>query len=465
MSSIHLWIRRARNAPDDHRLIARGMALVALFVFIGKVAGAAKEMTVAWRYGVSDQVDAYLFVFNLVMWPVALWLSVLMVVLLPFAARVRRDASLELPRFRSELFGLTLLLGAMLSLLALLGLPPLLRSSWAGLRPETIQSATAMAPILILTIPLGLVVGLFSAWMLAAGRHANTLLEGVPATVLLIALVAFRGGQTQPLVWGTVVGFALHLLSLAVPLSRSGQIDYPKFTRQSPLWRAFWQSLGITVIGQALMSVVVVADQFFAAHLGTGAIATLSYANRILGLILGLGATAVTRSTLPVFSEAEVESRTKLRSIATHWVRILFVVGVLAACAGWFFAPIGVKLLFQRGAFTANDSDAVTKILRYGLAQLPFYFAGLVMVSMVVSQRRYAVIAIIGGVNLLTKVAANFLLTPYFGVSGLMISTSAMLAGSCGLLSLAVFRTRSDRIILVDDAETIAAIPPGDIRH
>jgi hypothetical protein len=54
--------------------------------------------------------------------------------------------------------------------------------------------------------------------------------------------------------------------------------------------------------GQALMSFTGIIDQFFAANLGAGAISTLSYANRVLGLILSLGAMAISRATLPEFS-------------------------------------------------------------------------------------------------------------------------------------------------------------------
>lgn len=64
------WIRRLRDAHPDHHAIARGMAWVALFVLLGSVARAAKEVAIAYRYGVSAEVDAYLFVFNLVSWPV-----------------------------------------------------------------------------------------------------------------------------------------------------------------------------------------------------------------------------------------------------------------------------------------------------------------------------------------------------------------------------------------------------------
>ena len=96
---------------------------VALFVFIGKLAGAAKEMAIAWRYGVSETVDAYVFVFNLINLPVSVWFSVLTVVLAPLAARIRHDNPAELPRFRDELLGLTMIVGLGLGCLAWFGLP------------------------------------------------------------------------------------------------------------------------------------------------------------------------------------------------------------------------------------------------------------------------------------------------------------------------------------------------------
>ncbi len=202
---------RIRSAHADHHAIARGMAWVALFVLLGSVARAAKEVAIAYRYGVSTEVDAYLFVFNLVSWPVTVWFSVLSVVLVPLAARIRQGVSAELPHFRSELLGLTLMLGLALAFLAWLGLPLLLRASWTGLPLATITIADNMVPTLTLLAPLGVIINLFSAWMLAAGRHANTLLESVPALTMLVVLLAFPGGGAEPLVWGTLAGFAFFI--------------------------------------------------------------------------------------------------------------------------------------------------------------------------------------------------------------------------------------------------------------
>ncbi|MGQ0593120.1 MAG: murein biosynthesis integral membrane protein MurJ [Gammaproteobacteria bacterium] len=413
---------RITRAHPDHHAIAKGMAWVALFVVLGKLAGTAKEMAVAYRYGVGEEVDAYLFVLNLLSWPLGVWFGVLTVVLVPLAARIRQDATAELPRFRAELFGLTLLIGLTLATLAWLGLPALLRAPWTGLPATTIALASEMVPPLVFLMPLGVIISLFSAWMLAAGRHANTLLEGVPALAIALSVVVFSIGGIEPLVWGTLAGFALHLISLAIPLAGRGEIEAPRFTRQSPHWSLFWQGFGIMLAGQALMSFFVIIDQFFAAHLGTGAIATLSYANRILALILGLGATAVSRATLPIFSNIEAQGGAQGHRLASHWARLLFLLGVIAMVVAWGSAPWAVQLLFERGAFTLQDTLAVTAVLRYGLVQLPFYFVALVLISYLSSQRRYTLLYWSGIIGLGSKIIGNMILIPLFGINGIAMA-------------------------------------------
>ena len=418
------WIRRLRAAHPDHHAIARGMAWVALFVLLGSFARAAKEMAIAYRYGVSAEVDAYLFVFNLVNWPIGVWFSVLTVVLVPLAARIRHGASAELPRFRAELFGLTFLLGLTLALLAGLGLPSVLRSPWTGLPVVTTSIALDIFPVLVLLLPMGVFISLFSAWMLAAGLHANTLLEGVPALVIILFVLVSADDGVEPLVLGTLAGFFFHLVSLAIPLARRGEIEAPRFVLQSSQWPVFWQGFGIMLAGQALMSFTGIIDQFFAAHLSTGAIATLSYANRILSLILGMGATAVSRATLPVFSRSEAQGGEQAHRVAFRWVRLMFALGMVTMVVSWLLAPWGVELLFERGAFSAQDTASVTQVLRFGLAQLPFYFSGLVFVSYLSSRGLYVWLLWSGVTGLCAKLVGNAFLVPSYGVGGIAFATA-----------------------------------------
>ena len=435
MSVLVTWSSRVRAFHPDHLAIVRGMAWVTVFVLLGKLSGAAKEMAVAYHYGIGAEVDGYVFVLNLVSWPLALWFSVLTMVLVPLAARMREQAPAELPRFRAELLGAALVLGFLLWLAAELLLPALIRWPRVGLAPATAAVATGAAHGLALLLPLGVLASLFSAWMLAAGLHANTLLEGVPALVIALAVTLYDGG-VAPLVWGTVAGFALHLACLAFPLARRGEIVLPRLGAASPAWGWFWQSFAIMLAGNAVMSLIDIVDLMFAVHLGTGTVSTLSYANRLLALLLGLGGTAVSRATLPVFARAHHDSAGRIHQVATRWVAIMLALGALAAALVWWLAPLAVRLVFERGAFDAANSAAVAGVLRYGTLQMPFYFAALVLVSSLVARGLHRAVAIGAAINLLVKVGASLLLVPLLGMQGIVLSTGVMYLSSFAMLFL-----------------------------
>ena len=70
MSSIISRIKRHISDRESyHHRIARDFVIVGLFVFIGKIIGAAKEMAIAWRYGTSNTVDAYVFLITIEIQP------------------------------------------------------------------------------------------------------------------------------------------------------------------------------------------------------------------------------------------------------------------------------------------------------------------------------------------------------------------------------------------------------------
>ena len=425
MSSIADRIRSHLADPQSrHRKIAAGFVWVALFVFIGKLAGAAKEMAIAWRYGVSETVDAYVFVFDLINLPVSVWFSVLTVVLVPLATRIRHDDPVELPRFRSELLGLTMIVGLGLGCLVWFGLPTLLQAGWVRLSDQALAEALHMAGGLALLAPMGVLISLFSAWMLARGLHRNTLFEGIPALIILLALLLPPGWAPAPLVWGTVAGFALHMAVLATPLRRRGELQAPSFAFSSPVWQGFRASMGIMATGQALMSVTGIVDQFFAASLGPGALSTLSYANRILALILGMCAMAISRATLPVFSQWTAQRSADTNALALRWAWWMFSAGSVFALIGWVASPWMVSLLFERGAFTAADSRYVSSVLKYAVGQIPFYVFSITLLSYIASQKRYWLLLISGMVGLGTKIIAAAVLTPLMQLEGLALSAT-----------------------------------------
>jgi peptidoglycan biosynthesis protein MviN/MurJ (putative lipid II flippase) len=434
---------RLRRLDPHHKSIARGILIVGTFVFLGKLAGAAKEMAVAWRYGVSDVVDAYLFVFNLSQWPVNVFGGILSVVLIPFAARLRREHPDNFWNFRAEITTATLLVGGVIGSLFFVAIPWLVTQPWIGLVPTQIAYARPMALGLSLSVPLGILAQLLSTWTMAANRHINTFLEAGPAIAILCGVLIFGG--SAPLIWGTVVGFAIQALLLWILLRNKGEIERPALSFHSMHWKAFMAGFGVMAIGQVLTTTTNLVDQFFAAHMEQGAIAILGYSNRILSLILALGATAIARSTLPIFSSLPSHLSREVTMIAWKWAQIMFIMGVILLVMGWIFSQNIIYLIFQRGEFSEENTKIVSEIFRYSLIQIPFYFSSIVLMYGILSQNRYKFAASLGGINLITKIISSYFLSSLYGLKGLMISSSFVYICSCIIITLILFKeTRSN---------------------
>lgn len=425
-----------------------GAMRVAFFLLLGKAAGALKEMAVAYRYGVSDVVDAYQYTMTLANWLPVTLVGTLSVVLIPVLVRTRRLPPADRARFLGELQAWTVAAGVALAVLIYVAWPWVLELSGQGLSPEvrrmSMELTFAFAPAAMLT----LMTGISAARLRAHERHINTLLDSVPAVVILIwVLLASSVSQVGPLLWGTLVGYFIQSVWLLWLAARAdGMWGRPRFTFSAHQWPDLVKAAGVMLIGQVAMSFVGPIDQYTAANLGANANATLGYAARLLSLLLGVGAASVGRAALPVL--ADVQSRGdphRARAVALKWSVLMLLAGAVVAAVGWLMAEWGVRLLFQRGAFTADDTVAVAGVLRWGLLQLPFYFGVLILVQLLASQNRYRIMATIAVINFMVKAAANPVLAEHMGTAGIMLATSLMYAMSYACYVLVALRPLNDR--------------------
>ena len=425
---------RLRAVHPNHKRIASGAVRIGLLVLAAKLFVAAREIAIAWRYGISEVVDAYQLSLTITTWLPMMLVGVMTVVLVP---RFVQTQSTDRRMFIAELNGSVLLLGLALGVLTWLAAPAAadLLADDSDVVRLTKAMAAQMAPIALLIIP----AGYLSARMQARERYGYTATEALQALVVSLFVLAPLGlGVTQLLVLGTLFGYFLQLLLLG---AMTHQADPPlgnlEFQHRSAEWQSLYGSLLLMGVGQVLITAALPIDQSFATRLGEGAVATLGYANRIIILVTGLATVVIGRALLPIFSAAAASGAIEVgRRQALQWAVLLFAAGGLSASLLWWLAPDIVRFLFQRGAFGEQATADVATAVRYGLLQLPPYCGGIVLVQWYAATGRFRSMFTMNAAALLVKIALNAALAPSYGLAGIMISTAGMYVSTSAAMAV-----------------------------
>jgi peptidoglycan biosynthesis protein MviN/MurJ (putative lipid II flippase) len=427
----------------NHKRIASGAALIGVLLIVAKLFVAGREVAIAWRFGVSGLVDAYQLSLTIVTWLPMMLTNVMTVVLVPRLVQLQSRPE-EQKLFLAELNGSVIAIGILLAAGVWLAAPAAAALLGSRAEPTTLQLTASIsrqiAPVALFMI----VTGYLSARLQSNERFAYCVSEAIPAAMIaLLVLAPVAISSESRLVSGAVFGYAMQVAVLGTMLRRGDRsVALVRLRHRSAEWPSIYRALLVMAAGQLILTATLPIDQLFASRLGEGAVATLGYANRIITLVTSFGVVVLARALLPVLSEAAAAGNHTLGSRqARQWSWLLFGTGLVVGAVGALAAPAFVSLLFQRGAFSADDTEAVAELLQFGMLQLPFYFAGVALVQWVAATSRYGALLVVACGALVVKILGNLFLVQPLGLEGLMVATAAMYALSFVLQYIFVART------------------------
>lgn len=419
---------------SSHCALLKSFFLIGVLVLLGKSIGGAKEIAIAWRYGVSPVVDSYVLIFNMINWPVTIFSGVLMTALVPFGSELWRQSTSEARFFFEESLGWILFLSILLLLGVYILISCMIDDNWIGLGVKELQLAKNIYLPLLSTLFFNVLIVFFSPWILIVGKHWNTFAEMIPSVCILLTLI-FLPLFFDPLVWGTVAGLFVQCGVLIFCLFFLNFPLRPRWTFASPGWPNFLRTLCPLLIIQVLMILPGAIDQIWVAHLGSGAISIFNYTNRLFSLLSSFAMVVIVRAMLPILSQ-KMKDPFVLR-FTKQWMCIVFGFGLLLGCICLLYSRDIVHIFFERGEFTSSDSEKVAEVFRYSVCSLPFYFAfilgGQAFFVLNLYKRLIATYIAI----LIAKIVGNLFLVNFFSISAFMISNIFMYI--LGMLVLFVY--------------------------
>lgn len=414
-------------------------SLVALAAVLSRMLGYVREVLLAATFGASNITDAYLVAQEI---PGAVYhvvsISMVLAFIPVYREAVQKRGEKAAWRLVNSVLNVTLLLFAGLWLVGELAAPLYIPLLAPGFSREaltlTIGLTRAMLPLLLL---VG-VTGLSAAVLNANQRFGPPAFFGLASNVVVVATlaIAFRPEHITWVAYAVVAGGVLGALIQVVAMPGVGYRYQAVLDLADPALKRVWVLLVPVMIATSVTQVQTFAARFVASHLEEGTISFLNYASRISALPFSVVGLAVTTVIFPTLAEHGAAGRLdELRESLRSGMRTLAFLLIPMAVGCFVFAEPITRLMFERGAFTADD----TRMTAYALQ---FFSLGILFLGWVdvLNRAFYALqdsvtpmwmAAVMMGLN----IALNFLLVDHMGHGGLALSASvAPLVGSLLLL-------------------------------
>ncbi len=423
-------------------IVSSGATFAALSLF-PKLLAIAKDMAVAARFGAAQTLDTYLMAFVLIGIPVSVIAVSLQTALIP--ALVGRDKE-EAARLLGGAVKLTLILLALALPLWLLALP------WALslMYPETEQSTRVhLLSACLWLIPYYFINGanllLYGALQSRKVFWPNALLPGLFPLAILACLWLKPASDIHVLLAGTVAGSACEGLALLLLLRRAGGVLW-RNTAGAGLLKVTRLATPLAV-GGIIAALAPVVEQLITFRLGEGAVSLLNYGFKVPAALASLLVTAIGIVVLPHFAELIAQNAWRpCRALYLRLAGIVWAGGLAVASLGVVFSEAIIRLLFERGAFTANHTVEAAAVMRMYMLQLPFLLAAMVAIRALAALGKTTTMTTITAAQLLLAGCLAYALSEQLGVAGVALGTvTASFAGAM-MLSWSAWTSLNNRI-------------------
>lgn len=425
------------------RTILTSAATFSALSLLPKLLVIAKDAVVAFYFGTGHVLDVYLMAFVLIGIPVSIIVISLHTTLVPALA----DKNTEI---MASLLGGALKLAMGLLLLALpmwlFLIPHSLNALYPGAAETTLSSLQDacywLIPYYILN---GANILLDGALQARKVFWPNAVLPGFFPLSILAAAGLAQGADIRVLLIGTVVGSLLQCAALYIMVLRSCGINWGK-TNGYGLRTVLRNALPL-MLGGVLSSFAPLIEQMISVRLGPRALSLLNYGNKIPTAVNTFVVTAIGIVILPHF--AEMINARQWRQCRTLHLRlsvIVFVIGVAIAAVAIEFAVDIIRVLFERGAFTAADTHDAAKIMRSYLVQLPFMLSTMVATRTLVAMGKTLTMTSIATLQLILCSSLAYLLSDHFGITGVAMGTVVGTAVGSGILGWAAWRGYDEQL-------------------
>src|SRR4029078_4846097 len=426
------------NVSVNRRIFAAALSIGTLTLFVN-VGTAVKDLLIAYQFGTTDVLDAFLIAFLLPSFMISIIAGSLPSAFIPIYLEVQqRDVKEAGELLYASVFGWSFVILVLIAFVMALLAPVILPMLGSGFGEQKLALTQSLY---LTTLPILMVKGLTTLWttrLNAINQFAFG--SAVPIVTPLLTIGALLYGVSHwgiyALAGGAVLGALVEMILTAWYVHSLGVTMIPQWLGYSPALIQVARQYGPGTVGALLMASTMLVDQAMAAMLGPVSVSALNYGGKVVSFALAIGATALGTAVLPHFSRMVTAAdwggvRPTLHAYVTLILKISIPFTLVAVVLS---EPI-VRALFQRGAFTAADTYMVANVQAFLLVEVPLYLVGIVIVRLISALKANHILMWGCMLNFILNVILNYVFMQWLHVTGIAVATFVVYLSSVSFLS------------------------------
>ena len=343
-------------------LVQSGMWMIIL-TLLARVTGFAREVVLSYVYGSSAMSDAYI---------TGTSLSLVVFSAIGFAfsnAYIPVASGIEKPedrnRFTNNLLTVSFLVLVAVSFLMILFIRPITSLLAAGFTGKTFDNAVTIGTFSLLCAPLQIVTMIAIAYFNMSGRFIYNNLQSLLTNGIIVVALFFMVGSAIWLGSGYFVAVLVPMLVITYMATRHGLRIKPILDFKDPsLKQVFMISIPV-FFGQVAAQANIMVDRSFASTLGEGIVSSMKYANLVCVFATSVFASSIAIVIFPRLSEYAAKGEIgHLKTTTVSALRAFILITLPLMLGAVFLASPIISLLFERGAFTAENTAITAAVLQ-----------------------------------------------------------------------------------------------------
>lgn len=425
------------------RKVAKAAGILMIAMTLSRVLGYVRDMVIYAQFGQNNLTDAYNAAFSIPDFLYSLLIGgALSSAFIPvFSSYLAVEKEKDAWRVASTVFNVIIILMLTGITLGFIFTPSLIRMLVPGFSPENVALTVKMTRIMFIQTFFmalnGISMGILHSYQNFLAPAVGTVLYNLGIIIVGLLLMPYFGPEYGIIGFAVgVVGGSIFYFAMQFPaLLKIGLRYRPVIDLSHPGVRKIGKLILPVLIGLSVTQFNLFVNQNLGSMLPQGMISALRAAQRIMQLPIGVFAIAIAAAMFPTLTGyAAREEKEDFKKTMSLGVRTIIFITLPSAVGLIVLREPIVRLLFQQGQFTAEDTAATAYALLFYCFGL-FAYSAIQLLNRVFYALQDTKTPVTTGIlTIVVNIILNFALVKPMGHGGLALAYS--LAGLLNMVML-----------------------------